>query len=456
MASTAPSLSSRLVNVAEDAELRLISLLGEHSPTLNVSQCESCSDTSELFQLILSDGSCVSAFVLQIQDDEEAVGGFALLVALIPDHDTPSTQGQVSSLAKAVMEAGAAKDLTSESASRKLKLLSVLYNLRSSVVDKLAILQSLISVASNFPSLFLRPRDPLGSLLASTEESEDRRPPTGGDRGGRTNPRQVSLRPSTPRIVFLLESWRVTAEQRFSVYDTIVRAFEKNAPDDIRKQRFLLLLIGCLPSNNKDMLTAAKDAAIGAIRDPISLFAHQRNMLHIPAVQALATSEPILFGLLNIFQEGKLSDYDAFLQKNGGQDAVLLPWGLDPLSCRRNMRILSLCSLASEHEEIPYQNIAETLQIEYDSSTLSNYNTTLHVEAQVIAAVNSGLLQAKMDQLSQKVLVERCVVRKFDLPQWVSLQSRLKAWKESVASILDAMEQAQQSVATSNTLAAAT
>lgn len=34
-------------------------------------------------------------------------------------------------------------------------------------------------------------------------------------------------------------------------------------------------------------LAAAKEAAIGAIRDPVTLFIQQRGMLTMPAIQAL-------------------------------------------------------------------------------------------------------------------------------------------------------------------------
>ena len=37
-------------------------------------------------------------------------------------------------------------------------------------------------------------------------------------------------------------------------------------------------------------LAAAKDAAIGAIRDPVTLFMQQRSMLTMPAIQALASN----------------------------------------------------------------------------------------------------------------------------------------------------------------------
>jgi translation initiation factor 3 subunit M len=137
---------------------------------------------------------------------------------------------------------------------------------------------------------------------------------------------------------------------------------------------------------------------------------------------------------LKVFQEGKLDDYNSFLQSNGGEDKVLKPWGLSTETCIRQMRILSLCSLAVEHEEIPYSVVAKTLLLPNEDE----------VESWVIAAVSSGLLSAKMDQLQHKVMVERCVVRRFDNEQWKLLQSRLKAWKQNVGGVISGLKQQSQ------------
>jgi translation initiation factor 3 subunit M len=176
-------------------------------------------------------------------------------------------------------------------------------------------------------------------------------------------------------------------------------------------------------------LAAAKDAAMGAIRDPVTLFHQQRGLLTMPAIQALSqnTETQRLYGLLTIFQEEKLEDYHEFVKKNG------LPDGLSAENCIRHLRILSLCSLATEHEEIPYTTVAQTLQLPSDKE----------VESWVIAAVSSGLLVAKMDQLEHKVMVERAVVRRFDMEQWKALQSRLNMWKQNVRGILEGLKQTQ-------------
>lgn len=141
-----------------------------------------------------------------------------------------------------------------------------------------------------------------------------------------------------------------------------------------------------------------------------------------------------LLALLTVFQEGNLGDYNAFIQSNGGNaDTILSQWDLKADDCSRYIRILSLCGVAAAHEEIPYPLVAETLQTTPDE-----------VEKWVIAAISSGLLSAKMDQLQEKVIVERCVVRKFDMEQWRALQSRLRLWKQNVGGILEAYKRSLQ------------
>merc|ERR1712008_43652 len=116
------------------------------------------------------------------------------------------------------------------------------------------------------------------------------------------------------------------------------------------------------------------------------------------------------------FQEKKLQDFQSFTTTN-------------------TTNTLSHCSLATEHEEIPYDAIATTLQID-----------EADVEQWVIAAVSSGLLSAKMDQLQRVVMVEGCVVRRFGMEQWEVLQRRLDVWKRNVRGVLEGLKASGQIV----------
>ena len=126
--------------------------------------------------------------------------------------------------------------------------------------------------------------------------------------------------------------------------------------------------------------------------------------------------------------EGKLQDYRDFTSMPDKM-TVFATFKINEDQCMKNMCLLSLVSLAGEHEEIPYSAIASTLNIPEDN-----------VEQWVIRAVSSGLMEAKMDQLRKVVLVERCAVRQFGKKEWGALKLRLDTWKANVKGVLDALE----------------
>jgi len=136
-----------------------------------------------------------------------------------------------------------------------------------------------------------------------------------------------------------------------------------------------------------------------------------------------------LFDLLSIFQQGKLEDFQTFQTNNPD---TLTKYSIPSISATRNMRLLSLCSLATDYEEIPYDAIASTLQVEPSD-----------VESWVIDAVSSGLLDAKMNQLEKVVLVERCAVRRFGIDQWKILQKRIDLWKKNVRDVLEGLKSSE-------------
>ena len=58
-------------------------------------------------------------------------------------------------------------------------------------------------------------------------------------------------------------------------------------------------------------------------------------------------------------------------------------------------------------------------------------------ESWVLKATASGLVDCRMDQLAQTVVVARCTERTFDLAAWKSLQSGLHAWRATIDNLLN-------------------
>jgi translation initiation factor 3 subunit M len=193
-------------------------------------------------------------------------------------------------------------------------------------------------------------------------------------------------------------------------------------------QRYLSTYDASLALDDEEKKLAAK-CMVGAVRSPIVCFMERHNILVLRGVASLKGDKEHgqLFDLLSIFSTGKLVDYMAFYNKNNGA-ALLSKYALQHEEIVMNMRLLTMCSLATEHTEIPYESIATELDVPLES-----------VEHWVVNTISAKLIDAKMDQLTQRVLISRCTHRIFGEQQWKDLQLKLNSWKTNLRNILDTL-----------------
>jgi translation initiation factor 3 subunit M len=451
-------VSSTLVNVSDEAEARLITLLFESSNNNDSSsgeslqqQCATYLSEGNLYELLTTLISSTSMNIMLLEPVTEVATIVSLLSNMIQRLDSPDKIKEVlTSLIEKVAQAvpNTATELPGSTTmiERNMTILSVLYNMmdksyKCMLLERMIQLMGSKNDGSDLDDLalvFLQPDTALGRLLSSPIVSS-----ASSSNNNITSPQ--------PPIVNMLQSWNVTDTERRSIYTTVCNALPSN---DLRQQRFLLLLIETYSSdgsinegtivNDNDVVNIVKQVSINTIRDPVTLFRDQRNLLSRNIVQQiLLKHDPALLALLTVFQEGTMLEYEQFIathassKDDGAITTLFSQWGLDHQQCVRYMRILSLCTLAIGQEVITYDEIRKSLHL--------NENDDEDVESWVIAAVNSGLLQAKMDQLQEMVMIERCVVRKFDLTQWRNVQSKLVSYKEQVGTVLNALKE-QQSI----------
>ena len=359
--------SSSLVSIGEDAEVRLVSLLSETAnlPVSFAQDCERSIQNADVAQLVRT-----------IVSQPEAVSSFGVMEPL--EEAVAALSLLVALAARVNVALDPVKVCARGDVSRQLTLLSVLYNMESDSAQKLAFLTKMYALAE--PSM-LGPDSTLGAWCE--------------------------------QLPSLLDSWKIPLADRRSLYRTIA---EKTDSQRVR--------LWWVTTGDPD---AAVPAVLGALRDPFAHFQDQRSLL--ATVPSLQQSDPALYKLLQVVQQGTLADLDALPKP--------LPHGLDEAQCRRHVGILHLCALAAEQPELPYAAIQKALSLK----------SVQEVESWVIAAVGSGLLEAKMDQLHQTVLVERCAYRQLDLKQWKALQTRLASWKQHVGRVLETLQE-QQATAT--------
>ena len=205
-----PSASSALVNVAEDAELRLVRLLADSSESTGpnfVQDCESCivhGDAAQLMRTIMAEQGAIAALISM---EEEAVSAVSLLAALLDRVKNTNSSQLVEELANSVIHA-VPSDATD--VSRPISLLAMLYNMRSDPLEKVGLLVKMIGLAAaRQPSLL----ETNGSVLGKWMDSS--------------------------RLPAMLDEWNVQPANRRDLY----RAAAEGAWSPLVKQQFTLLVV---------------------------------------------------------------------------------------------------------------------------------------------------------------------------------------------------------------------
>jgi hypothetical protein len=251
--------SSTLVNVADDAEVRLVGLLSSPASPQNFKQdCEASianGDASKLIRTIVTDKGSIASLVAA--PSEEGVSAISLLAALL-DRVKDGSSGQLlNELADAIVSSGSND---SSSATKEVALLSTLYNMRTNPSEKVGLLVKILRLAaSREPSLLESNTTVLGKLMEPT------------------------------RLTGMLDEWNLEPTGRRELY----KAAAEGAKMPLSKQQFTLLVVETYTKADVDSsgLEYAKKAAVGAIQDPVSLFVQQRKILSYPAIEALEQSD---------------------------------------------------------------------------------------------------------------------------------------------------------------------
>eukprot|EP01098_Paradermamoeba_levis_P005663 TRINITY_DN2379_c0_g1_i1.p1 TRINITY_DN2379_c0_g1~~TRINITY_DN2379_c0_g1_i1.p1 ORF type:complete len:505 (-),score=134.62 TRINITY_DN2379_c0_g1_i1:163-1677(-) len=237
--------------------------------------------------------------------------------------------------------------------------------------------------------------------------------------------------PHFPKVDSWMKIWRVGVEQRRSLYKLISQVLRDNELS-LDAHKYLVKHLSTFDAKDTEALkTAVNDAAaaaVEAIRLP-EIF-QSDHLLEIPAIRQMEKdgneNHAKLYQLLKLFAVDKLDAFYAFQEKNPG---FLTSVGLTYEDCLKKIRLLSLATLATENEEIPYALISKTLQIDESE-----------VESWVIFAVSGKILEAKMNQVRKVVVVQRCTQRVFADAQWKQLSVRLNSWKDNVNNLLGLLQ----------------
>ncbi|RLN44354.1 hypothetical protein BBJ29_006447 [Phytophthora kernoviae] len=173
----------------------------------------------------------------------------------------------------------------------------------------------------------------------------------------------------------------------------------------------------------------AERAAKLVLQNPVASFLARVNLITSPVVAA-ALKGSKLYELLDVVSTKTLKEFVAF-QKNAGD--VFTKYELKQEELADTMRLFTLCSLPTGFKEIPYAEVAAVLELQEED-----------VEKWVVRAITSGLVSAKIDQLSRTVVISRSLQRGFGAEQWKEIDAKLQLYKKNVGGLLDVIKNARR------------
>lgn len=144
-------------------------------------------------------------------------------------------------------------------------------------------------------------------------------------------------------------------------------------------------------------------------------------LLELQPIRALQGTT--LYNLLQIIVTGNYADYMKFYEIN---KAFFESHDLDHTSCQHKMRLLTMMSLSNKTNELTFDVLQKQLELNPDE-----------IEAFIVDAVKMGLIQAKINQVSQLVIIigGAARYRTFGMDQWLLMHSKLLSWRNNITGV---------------------
>jgi translation initiation factor 3 subunit M len=226
-----------------------------------------------------------------------------------------------------------------------------------------------------------------------------------------------------------LPQWKLSPTQLAELYDIVAEI----APED-KQQAYILEFLKhmeeCKGERSAHVKKIAAKACVSALKKYQNSEQPQYDcalLLNYKIVQELALDKAYapLLELVRIFATQTITEYVAF-HNVAANAKCLTDHGLCHEDNTQTIRILTLCSLGLEREELTYAELKKKLLVE----------DSFELEGVVIEAVMSNRLQAKMDQDKETVLIQRATARVFEDKDWEALGTKLAEWDTKVSHVL--------------------
>ncbi|KAJ1680399.1 hypothetical protein EV182_000053 [Spiromyces aspiralis] len=240
-----------------------------------------------------------------------------------------------------------------------------------------------------------------------------------------------SVVPYISRLPSLFTEWRASAQQQRQLFQLLWTIFQES---DLHHEAYQVKLIYL---KQLGVESDAKDMAAQVVGDwarTEGLY-DLDTLASLPAIQAL--KDDATYGNVYALFSTLLSvTYNEWVETEAAKHAATLQQlGVEAEKLGDKIRALTIASLGAERlgQPISFAEIAEATQVPKDE-----------IEGVIIDTIQAGLIQARMDQLNELVVVTRSTYRVFGEDQWQYLNTTLQGWKQALTDLLPVISNAKQ------------
>ncbi|KAL2532006.1 Proteasome component (PCI) domain protein [Abeliophyllum distichum] len=236
--------------------------------------------------------------------------------------------------------------------------------------------------------------------------------------------------PSFKKMDNFLREWNLGVTDQRELFLAVANILKESRSS--AKDSFKYLVKYLVTFSGEDALTMneAKEQAVRTIIEFVKASdMFQGDLLDLPAIAQLEKDAKyaLVHQLLKIFLTQRL---DAYMDFHAANSTLLQSYGLVHEDCIAKMRLMSLVDLGSNQSgQIPYPLIRDTLQIEDNE-----------VELWVVKAITAKLIDCKIDQMNQVVVVSQIKERVFGQHQWQSLRTKLATWRDNIGNVISTIQ----------------
>lgn len=234
-----------------------------------------------------------------------------------------------------------------------------------------------------------------------------------------------SVLPQFSEIPTWIKEWQCTKEQARILFKTLAQHLYAAGKAPLAID-FQLKLLATFDGASATEFQSAKADIVALLSSVIShpdVFEFGA-FLKSAAVKQLA-GEPVLEVLQLVFN-GDLAAYTNWAASNGPKLQAL---NISEAPLLHKVRLLALASLCAKQSSIEFATIANTLQVPADET-----------ELWIIDVIRAGLVEAKIDEVNEKVIVSRSTHVEFGSAQWADLRNKLQSWSTNLSDVQQVLD----------------